>query len=86
MFCRDNMAKLFTLDSSLIEQIKRNMSLYSERILLGGLNLKRESKSEWLENLNDLQDQIPTSNLCIGQSDINHFKYLNCNQELSHKG
>ena len=85
-FAETIMTKLYSLDSSLIEEIKGNLSLYSERILLGGLSLKQDTKRTWLDNINSLNEKIPNHNLCIGQSDITKFNYLQCNKELSLKG
>ena len=80
------MSKLYSLDKSLVEEIKTTLTHYSERILLGGLQIKNETKKTWLQSIEKLNDSLPNKSLCIGLCDIGNFEYLQCNLDLSSKG
>ena len=80
------MSKLYTLDGSLIHNIKLSIEEYSERILFSGLQIKPETKQTWLSNLRALHKKMQSKSLCLGQSTIRKFEHLMCNFELSSKG
>ena len=80
------MSKLYSLDTSLIHNIKISLEDYSERILLSGLQIRPETKKTWLANIKNLPQKLPTKSLCIGQSPVKTFEYLQCNYDLSSKG
>ena len=76
------MAKLFSLDKSLVGEIITTLDSYSERILTGGIQIKPETTRTWLATVRSL----PQKSFCIGQSTTPFFEYLQCNYELSTKG
>ena len=85
-FPENKMSKLYSLDTSLIHNIKLSLEDYSERILLSGLQIRPETKKTWLNNLKNLPQKLPTKSLCIGQSPVRTFDHLQCNYDLSSKG
>ena len=75
------MSKLYTLNNSLIQEIKTNIANYSERILLGGLSMRPETQKIWLQNIKVLNETLAISTLQIGNSNVPTFNYLQCNRE-----